>query len=346
MQRNVLHRYVPAHFRHPWRLAARLLQTRDPAALYAMGLAAAGVAVAPIDLLLSNVECRLQGRNSASATGPLVFICGAPRTGTTLVHQTLVRHLPVSHFNNLTALFPASPLTATRLFARFLGEPVVDYKNFYGRTTRLSGVNDALYLWDRWLGSDRLNPQPTLSSASAHDMRRFFVAWREVVGRPLVAKCNHLNAAAHLVAETLPESMFICMERQPLWHAQSLYQARKLIHDDRRQAYGLTDSSNSADEDPVASVVRQVRFHAALAETQQRRIGADRFWRVSYEEFCADPGLLVRQMAQTMMKVGDVDRHSAAIPPHRSANVRTIDSQIFQRLEAALALSAQDRKQA
>jgi hypothetical protein len=223
-----------------------------------------------------------------------------------------------------------------------LGEPVVEFKSFYGRTAGLSGVNDALHLWDRWLGSDRLNPQPALTPAATDEMRRFFVAWHEVVGRPLVAKCNHLNAAAHLVAEALPEATFICMERQPLWHAQSLYQARKLIHDDQGQAYGLTDSSDFADEGPVASVVRQVRFHAALAEAQQRRIGADRFWRIPYEGFCADPGQLVRRVARTMMEEGDVDCLPAAIPPHRSANVRTIDPQVFHQLEADLALPGQD----
>ena len=49
-------------------------------------------------------------------------------------------------------------------------------------------------------------------------MRRFFASWRELTGRPLVAKCNRLNAAAHRVAEALPEATFICVEREPAWH--------------------------------------------------------------------------------------------------------------------------------
>ena len=85
------------------------------------------------------------------------------RRGRRFVCQTLVRHLLVSHFTNLTSLFPAAPLTATRLFSRFLAEPVSEYRSFYGRTTRLSGLNDALYLWDRWLGADRLDASPILA---------------------------------------------------------------------------------------------------------------------------------------------------------------------------------------
>ena len=110
---RILRRYVPGHFRQPWRLAGRLLKTRDPAALYAMSLAAAGVAVSPLDFCLSLLEPR--GADEAErSTGPLLFVCGGPRVGTTLVCQTLVRHLPVSHFTNLTSLFPAAPLTAGR----------------------------------------------------------------------------------------------------------------------------------------------------------------------------------------------------------------------------------------
>ncbi len=332
---RILRRYVPSHFRQPWRLAGRLLKTRDPAALYAMSLAAAGVAVSPLDFCLSLLEPR--GADEAKpSTGPLLFICGGPRVGTTLVHQTLVRHLPVSHFTNLTSLFPAAPLTATRLFARFLSEPVSEYRSFYGRTTRLSGLNDALYLWDRWLGADRLDASPMLAPSAADEMRRFFASWRELTGRPLVAKCNRLNAAAHRVAEALPEATFICVEREPTWHAQSLLQARKMINGGTESPYGLTSPSADDGEDPVAGVVAQVRFHAALAATQEERIGCDRFWRVSYEEFCSDPAALVNRAAEALWKPDARPDLAVKIEPHRAAIRRTLDAETFARIETLL----------
>lgn len=335
---SLLRRYVPGHFRHPWRLAARLVRTGDPAAIYAMSLAAAGVAVAPLDFCLSFVEPRAGG-DVSETTGPLLFICGGPRTGTTLVHQTLARHLPVSHFTNLTSLFPGAPLTATRLFSRLLSDPVREYQSFYGRTTRLSGLNDALYLWDRWLGADRLNPAPALPSAAAEEMHRFFVAWRQLAQRPLVAKCNRLNAAADHVATALPEALFICVERDPVWHAQSLLQARTLINGDATTPYGLTDPTADDESDPVVGVVEQVRFHAELAAAQEARIGPERFWRVSYEEFCQAPGDLIERVANALWS----DRHQrpATVPiePHRASNRRRVDADTFARIEALLAAS-------
>ena len=332
---RILRRYVPSHFRQPWRLAGRLLKTRDPAAIYAMSLAAAGVAVSPLDFCLSLLEPR-GNDDPEPSTGPLLFVCGGPRVGTTLVCQTLVRHLPVSHFTNLTSLFPAAPLTATRLFARFLSEPVSEYRSFYGRTTRLSGLNDALYLWDRWLGADRLDASPTLGPSTADEMRRFFASWRDLTERPLAAKCNRLNAAAHLVAEALPEATFICVEREPTWHAQSLLQARKMINGAVGSPYGLTSPAAANGDDPVAGVVEQVQFHAQLAATQEERIGRDRFWRVSYEDFCREPATLVKRAAETLWEGPERPEIDREIQPHRAANRRTLDTETFAKIEELL----------
>lgn len=336
---RILRRYVPGHFRQPWRLAGRLLQTRDPAAFAAMSFAALGVAFSPFDLLLSLLES--SGRGAVSAeTGPLLFICGAPRVGTTLVHQTLVKHLPVSHFTNLTSLFPSAPIAATRLFGRFLGEPVREYRSFYGRTTRLSGLNDALYLWDRWLGHDRLDPAPQMTGEAAREMRQFFVAWRGLTERPLVAKCNRLNAAAATVAEALPKARFICIEREPVWHAQSLLQARTMITGDPRTPYGLTGEVGEIAVDPIASVVEQVQFHRELAEKQEQLVGAERFWRVPYEEFCRNPRELLGRAAEALWPSHERPQLPEEVEPHWVANRRTVDAATFERIEKSLAEAA------
>src|SRR5262249_45460471 len=103
--RQLLHRYVPAHFHDPVGLALRLVGTGDPAAWFAMGAAAAGVAAAPLDAALSPLERRFVAKAAARgpARHPLILICGPPRSGTTIVYQTLINHLPLAYFSNLTA---------------------------------------------------------------------------------------------------------------------------------------------------------------------------------------------------------------------------------------------------
>ncbi len=225
--RQLLHRYVPAHFHDPAGLALRLMRTGDPAAHFAMGSAAAGIAAAPLDLVFSPWEKRLVA--SAASTGPachpLILVCGPPRSGTTVVYQTLVNHLPVAYFSNLTALFPRSPLIAERIFGRFVAPSAAGYHSYYGHTAGLGGTNDALYLWDRWLGRDRDRPVQLLTEFQRRTMKRFFDAADHVFDKPLVNKNNNLVTTAHLAADALPQARFLCLVRRRRELAQSLYRA-------------------------------------------------------------------------------------------------------------------------
>jgi hypothetical protein len=116
--------------------------------------AAAGFGLMPLDLLLRGRERRLCAVAPPSVK-PIIIVVGPPRSGTTLVAQYLINTFDVCYLNNLTALFPNSPITANVLFGRMARLGAGDYDAFYGKSRGLSGANDGLYIWDRWLGSDR-----------------------------------------------------------------------------------------------------------------------------------------------------------------------------------------------
>jgi hypothetical protein len=298
--RQLFHRYVPAQFHDPFGLALRLVRSRDPAALFAMATAAGGVAAAPLDVVLQPIEASILAKPSV-AQRPLIFVCGAPRSGTTVVYQTLVSHLPVAYFSNLTALFPRSPLTAHRLFSRFTEKPAAAYENFYGRTHGLSGTNDALFLWDRWLGSDRAVAPQAIEADRGRAMQSFFTACDREFARPLVNKNNSLNLSAHLVAELLPGATFLCVTRDKRRLARSLYRARCDIHGRPEAAYGVNAPLSSDTSDAVESVCSQAEFYESVNRQQRERLGAERFWLVSYEDFCRDPGALLQRVAGTLL---------------------------------------------
>lgn len=309
--RRLLHRYVPANFHDPVGLASRLLRTGDPAALFAMATAAGGLALAPLDAALAPWERRFV-RCAGDAQFPLLFICGAPRSGTTLAYQTLVNHLPVAYFSNLTSLFPRAPLIAHRLLQRFVGVPTPTYASYYGRTRGLAGANDALYLWDRWLGSDRTTSPKLLTEPRRRDMRAFFAACDAEFGRPLVNKNNSLNLSAHLIAECLPQARFLCMTREARPLARSLYRARCAIHGGPGTMYGAGPGEHLLPADPVRSVCEQAAYYEEVNRSQCERVGPDRFWLVSYEQFCRNPAALVRRVAAEIF--GDEGAVTGTIP--------------------------------
>ncbi len=241
--RRAIHPFVPAGFHDPVGLARRLLKNPDPAARFAIRAAAAAPFAMPMDVLMTPFERRMY-RDAGAPTKPIVLVCGSARSGTSLAAQLLIRNLPVAYFDNLASVFPRSPLTARRMLGQRLHRSLIAYRSYYGRTSGWSAPNDALNLWDRWLGRDRSRAPERLDAKARAEMSAFFAAFERETGLPVVAKNNALNASAHLVAEALPTARFICLQRSRNSLALSLYRARMEIHGAATVPYGLTNGTH------------------------------------------------------------------------------------------------------
>ncbi len=296
-------RVVPRNLQDPFGLAIRLLRTRDRAAYFAMGTAALAAVAAPLDALLARREARLYDAVTAPRR-PVLLVAGAPRSGTTLLLQTLALHLPVQTINNLTSIFPRAPVITSRLCARWL-RPRHTYDNFYGRTAGFAQPNDALYLWDRWLGGNRYVVPARLAPETVADMRRFFAAWEQAFGRSVINKNNALATCLDLIGDALPTAHFLVAEREAAYNVQSILAARRLLQGDVRRPYGVGDPAYrrapGAPPDPVEEVCAQVLHHQRRAREQQQALGAGRLWIVPYEELCRAPHELVARVGREVL---------------------------------------------
>ena len=330
-------RYWPSHVNNPFRLAWRLLGEENPAARSALMMAAAGFALVPFDLILSVFE-RKTVAVAPRPDKPIVLVCGPPRSGTTLVAEYLINTLRVGYLNNLTSLFPRSPLTANALFGRWMKPGAVEFRAYYGKTRGLSGVNDALYIWDRWLGADRAATPDELSAWAQQDMLRFFGALQRRHGLPIVNKVNRLNTCTHLVAEALPSSIFIYLRRDPLMLAQSLYIARRDIVGDLSKPYGVSHP-NRVLSDSIEDVCRQVDYYDHMLQLQLGRVGKERLIVLDYEDFCAKPNDLISRLTQHS---STFEQRDSAIQSAESFSVSRkvrLEDSILQRFEERLGVS-------
>ena len=328
--RSLLHHAVPNHFQDPVGLALRILRSGNADAISALLQAGAKLGLVPVDAALSRLA-RLSSQDDAEPSRPVLFITGPPRSGTTLLHQSLTRALPVAYVTNLASLLPRSAVAGAFPLTGAIVNDRVRLESYYGRTRALSGPSDGLEFWDRWLGADRRAIPTEIAPSAAREMRRFFGRLERRSGRPVVAKNNNLLASAHLVAGVLPTARFVCLRRDPLYLAQSLLKARRDIQGSSDVSYGVDDHDlgGAPAADPVEDVWRQVRFYERLEATQAERLGDERFGVVGYEELCADPTSVVRRIGRTVLGLEDV---AAEIEPLRPRRKRTLPEHEFERL--------------
>jgi hypothetical protein len=252
------------------------------------------------------------------------------------VAQYLINQFEVCYLNNLTSLFPRSPITINRLLGRVFKLRSGDYDAFYGKSRGLAGPNDALYLWDRWLGSNREQVPASLEAEADVAIKQFFGALQDLYGLPVVNKINRLNTCANLVGSVLPNAYFLCMQRDPLLLAQSLYIARDYISGDMSTPYGVQHSDPIPD-DPAEDVCRQVIFHEDQALHQQQLLGSDRFEFFSYEDFCRNPAGLSELLASKFSSMRYRASRSSDWQTFEVSNKRKLPEEIFQRLRSRLA---------
>jgi Sulfotransferase family len=297
-------------FRDPVGLARRMLTDDNPTARRALARAAAAPLLRPVDAMLGREERRRLASAAPSSSAPMMLVVGAPRSGTTLVAQTLVHQLRVSFPTNLGAWFPTSPISAQRRFGRPLRASRTDRRNYYGQTPGLHDHNDAFHLWNRWLGSDRYRAGP-LSDAATTDLRRFFAAWHATFRDPFVNKNNRNTDALVELADALPRATLLVVERDHDAVARSLITARRLVHGDEQRAWGLlardatspTDVAHAVD-DQLAAIERRIDDALGIIDTT-------RIMRVRFEEFCADPDRLVAAIAARLA----TERIQSSTPP-------------------------------
>jgi len=292
-------------FQDPWGLLRRMVLSGDPAARWVLMQRAASLLARPLDGLLGHIETR-RNQDAAPVHLPLILIVGAPRAGTTLLHQVLVRGLNVAYFDNLGSLFPRATLTGRSLFGRPSRAAPSSFSSFYGSTAGWRAPNDGFHVWNRWLGDHRYRAKQELSEAEAEDMRRFFAHWLKWAGKPLLNKNNRNADCVPMLADALEDAVFVEISREPEYVVQSLLLARVEVQGRVEHGWGLDSEpvDPGADrETAIDAVCYQVMRIQRKLERAASMVGPDRFMSLRYEDLCSDPGAIVRSVAAFVPQV-------------------------------------------
>lgn len=288
------------NFQDPIGLVGRMLKSGNPSAYSSLFREGLSILSGPIDRMLQKKENYILQQSTAPSSLPLILIVGPPRGGTTLVYQVLASALPVSYLNNFSSLLPHSPIAATQLFERFsTSRKTSTFNNYYGNTRALADPNDGFYLWNRWLGSNRYEPNQVLTLTEKQEMQVFFNAWLTMFDKPFLNKNNRNLSCMDLLFKSLENVYFVVVQRNPVYIAQSLFIARQKIQGDQEIGWGLGAdqlSHHTGRDTALKSVAEQVALIHKTLNEQRCKIPHDRIIDVDYEQFCHNPNQLIQRI--------------------------------------------------
>lgn len=241
-----------------------------------------------------------------SVQWPVVFVVGAPRSGTTLLLQWLANLGRFCYPTNWLSRFYAAPYVGALLqrmlveadlqFRDEFGDLVastVGYDSDLGKTAGLLGPNEFWYFWRRFFhwGETIWLDEAALRKADGRTFAAELAAIERVFERPLAMKALIMDCNLPYLDSLVEKAVFMHVRRNPVDNAHSLLEARRRFSGDIREWYSFCPREYSwlKDRDPYTQVAGQVYFLSAAIEEARRSIDPGRWLAVDYERFCTAP---------------------------------------------------------
>jgi len=249
---------------------------------------------------------------------PPVFLVGAPRAGTTLLYQLMVRAFRLAYINNLLADFPRSgPVLANLMGCRYWPVPV-SLQNSYGRTPGWSGPSEGGRFWHMAIppGEHHEMAAGELCHDKVDFLRRSLAAMVKAYRAPFISK-NVLNSVRmDLLDSVFPGALFIVCRRDPVANAKSVLAGRRRTMSENPGPWSvvprkLLDKSAA----PVpAYVAWQIIYTYEAIAASRKCLGENQVLDVHYEELCRNPEETMEGIHRFLEKGGSaVERRTSTV---------------------------------
>lgn len=268
-----------------------------------------------LNQVLANVDLLLS-RDAVSRTAqlPIIYIVGAPRSGTTLMSQVLSRYLPIGYVDNLIARFWQRPSVGVRLSQSLLGEAkreAIDFKSTHGVTHGIEGPHEFGYFWRAWLGLDSAKSHKLASEELVNiDFLGLKNALENEIlgqfGAPVVFKNVICGFQAGLLTQVHPASLFIWIKRNPEDVVRSILKCRFERYGRYDAWWSLKPSTYDELEkisSPVLQVFRQVADCANEFEREFSKPGIN-YLHVDYADLIRDPSQVLECVCNAVKVLG------------------------------------------
>ncbi|NOZ72782.1 MAG: sulfotransferase [Chloroflexi bacterium] len=216
-----------------------------------------------------------------------VFIIGAPRSGSTLLYQTLVEAFDFGYLANIHCRFFGAPSLVERWLMPRLSRQPLNYQSENGRTRGCTAPSECGNFWYRFFPRE---PQAvnSLPPEKLHQLRTSVYRLTAVNRRPFLFK-NLINSVRlRPLGRALPEARYIVIHRHPASIAKSLLSGRKRLFGSYNHWWSVRPANVEVLEqlDAHQQVVEQIIAVYDGIDIARSTIGPEYFFDIQYEAFC------------------------------------------------------------
>jgi len=237
-------------------------------------------------------------RRDLDPDGPsLVFIVGAPRSGTSIAFQYITQRLNVSFPTHFCALFPQAPALSLVLSDALFRRPHRCLRSIHGFS-----IGDGLRGPNEWetLFRDRVCKRLRQGRNLAPEFDRLLWGIDLWIDRPVIVKALNVSLSIGSFAQIVPRSKFLWVDRDPLSVARSIYRAKRREGKMASQIWyvsndALESMTFGSEAEQIASQVTLIRDSIA---SSFEMLPDNRRERLSYHDLCTHPERQIEKVAK------------------------------------------------
>jgi hypothetical protein len=253
-----------------------------------------------VALYAKNRALQPLGRRLARArrdpSQPIVFIVGAPRSGTTLLFQLLARHWEITFPSNFVARYWMAPVFGMKRYEKRYGSARKDIplESEFGGAPGPHSPHEFSWFWQFHLGfwkTDAVD-EKVLDAVDWREIRLQIEGMAGWGSRPVLFKS--LNCTVYNIrrfAREFPQARFVHIRRDPLYVVESILKCRVQRYGSDRLWWTIRprDVEDWLGRDPVEQVCHQVTDIRGAVEKSLAGIDPSRWAALDYERLVRDP---------------------------------------------------------
>jgi hypothetical protein len=215
---------------------------------------------------------------------PPLFIIGAPRSGTTIIYQTLIKTFKFIYLSNIVNVFYGAPVFLSVFFRRNVLNNRFRDKNNYGYVKGVFSPSEAGVINELWFSKEKSKAKESISVISS------------ISDTPMIFKNIHNTNRVESILKILPNALIVFVCREKIYNVQSIVLNTKSYNQvDKFISMGKYCDLEFDDYNDKAAFL--VDYCDEIKSGLNKSYSENLIFS-SYEDFCNSPQILIKSISE------------------------------------------------